>query len=48
MKFPFRPTHDPNLDTFKIEFLLMGSFGAAMVFNYEYSFSEVAPLKLLT
>jgi len=41
MKFPFRPTHDPNLDTFKIEYLLIGSFVAAMVFNYEYSFAEV-------
>jgi len=41
MKFPFRPTHDPNLDTFKIEYLLIGSFVAAMVFNYEYSFAEI-------
>ena|ERR1700738_1443838 len=48
MKFPFRPTHDPNLDTFKIEFLLIGSFVAALIFNYEFSFSEVSPLKLLT
>lgn len=42
MKGPFRPTHDPNIDTFKIEFLVLGSFVAAMVFNYEYSFSEVS------
>ena len=41
MKKPFRPTHDPNLDTFKIEYLLIGSFVAAMVFNYEYTFAEV-------
>ena len=41
MKGPFRPTHDPNIDTFKIEYLLIGSFVAAMVFNYEYSFAEV-------
>jgi len=41
MKFPFRPTHDPNLDTFKVEFLLIGSFVTSMVCNYEYSFSEI-------
>jgi ER lumen protein retaining receptor len=41
MRFPFRPTHDPNLDTFKVEFLLIGAFVASMVFNYEYSLSEV-------
>jgi ER lumen protein retaining receptor len=44
MKRPFRPTFDPNIDTFKIEFLVLGSFAAAMVFNYEYSFSEVSTL----
>jgi ER lumen protein retaining receptor len=41
MKFPFRPTHDTHIDTFKVEFLLLGSFVAAMVFNYEYSLAEV-------
>ena len=45
MKGPFRPTHDPNIDTFKTEYLLIGSFVAAMVFNYEYSFAEVFSLK---
>jgi ER lumen protein retaining receptor len=44
MKHPFRPTFDPNIDTFKIEFLVIGAFAAAMVFNYEYSFSEVSTL----
>jgi ER lumen protein retaining receptor len=51
MKRPFRPTFDPNIDTFKIEFLVIGAFAAAMVFNYEYSFSEVpapAPASLST
>ena len=43
MKRPFRPTHDPNLDTFKIEYLLIGSFVAALIFNYEFSLSEVDP-----
>jgi hypothetical protein len=41
MRGPFRPTHDPNLDTFKIEYLLIGSFVASLLFNYEFSFSEV-------
>jgi len=41
MKFPFQPTHDPNLDTFKIEYLLVGSFVASLVFNYEFSLSEI-------
>jgi hypothetical protein len=44
MKRPFRPTFDPNIDTFKTEFLLIGAFAASMVFNYEYSFSEVSTL----
>ena len=43
MKSPFRPTFDPNLDTFKVEFLVLGSFVAAMVFNYAYSLTEVLP-----
>jgi ER lumen protein retaining receptor len=47
MKFPFRPTLDPNLDTFKVEFLLIGSFVTSMVFNYEYSFSEVPCLNII-
>ena len=41
MKGPFRPTFDPNIDTFKFEFLVLGAFAASMVFNYEYSLSEV-------
>jgi ER lumen protein retaining receptor len=46
MKRPFRPTFDPNIDTFKIEFLVIGAFAASMVFNYEYSFSEVPTLTI--
>jgi len=41
MKGPFRPTHDPNLDTFKVEFLFIGAFVASLVFNYDYTFAEV-------
>jgi ER lumen protein retaining receptor len=41
MKRPFRPTHDPNIDTFKVEYLLIGSVIAALIFNYEFTFTEV-------
>lgn len=41
MKGPFRPTHDPNLDTFKIEYLLVGSAIASLLFHYDWSMSEV-------
>jgi len=41
MKGPYRPTTDFNLDTFKVEFLVLGSFVAAMVFNYAYNMPEV-------
>jgi ER lumen protein retaining receptor len=44
MKGPFRPTHDPNIDTFKIEYLLIAALLSSLLFNYEYSFSEVFPL----
>ena len=46
MKVPFRPTHDPNLDTFIVEFLILGSFAAAMVFNYAYTLLEVFLVKV--
>jgi hypothetical protein len=41
MKGPYRPTNDFNLDTFKVEFLVLGSFVGAMVFNYAYNMPEV-------
>ena len=41
MKRPFRPTHDPNIDTLKVEYLVGGSLIAALIFNYEFSLSEV-------
>ena len=33
MKGPLRPTHDPNIDTFKIEYLFIGSFVAVNAFQ---------------
>ncbi|KAL5521371.1 KDELR1 [Sanghuangporus baumii] len=41
MKFRFRPTNDPSIDTFRIEFLLGPSFLLSLLFNYKFSFIEV-------
>jgi hypothetical protein len=38
----FKPTHDPNLDTFKVQYLLAASALLAVVFPYQYSVSEVS------
>ncbi|KZZ91934.1 ER lumen protein retaining receptor [Ascosphaera apis ARSEF 7405] len=38
----YKPTHDPNIDTFKVQYLLGGSLVLAVLFPYEYSFSEIA------
>lgn len=37
----YKPTHDPNIDTFKVEYLLGGSALLAIVFPEGYTFSEV-------
>jgi ER lumen protein retaining receptor len=37
----YRPTHDPNLDTFKVQYLLGASAVLALVFPYYYTFPEV-------
>lgn len=37
----YKPTHDPGIDTFKVEYLLGGSAILAVLFPYEYTFSEV-------
>jgi len=36
-----RPTHDPSIDTFKIEYLLGPSFFLALIFNYKFEFTEI-------
>ncbi|KAK9239356.1 ER lumen protein retaining receptor-domain-containing protein [Lipomyces kononenkoae] len=41
MKVKFRPTHDPNIDTFKIEYLLSGSFIMAILFTHKYTIPEI-------
>ncbi|KAI9852049.1 MAG: endoplasmic reticulum retention protein [Thelocarpon superellum] len=37
----YKPTHDPNIDTFKVEYLLGGSFVMALLFPKEYSLYEI-------
>jgi len=41
MKFKFKATWEPSLDTFKIEYLIVPSFVLALIFNYEFSFMEI-------
>ncbi|KAK7205184.1 ER lumen protein retaining receptor [Myxozyma melibiosi] len=41
MKVKFKPTHDPNIDTFKIEYLLVGSFLMSLIFTYKYTIPEI-------
>ncbi|KAL2802899.1 ER lumen protein retaining receptor-domain-containing protein [Aspergillus granulosus] len=37
----YRPTHDPNTDTFKVQYLLASSAVLAIVFPHDYSISEI-------
>jgi ER lumen protein retaining receptor len=36
-----RPTHDPSIDTFRVEFLIAPAFFLGLLFNYSYSITEV-------
>lgn len=37
----YKPTHDPNLDTFKVQYLLAFSAFLAIAFPHDYRISEV-------
>ncbi|KAI6029396.1 hypothetical protein PISMIDRAFT_680340 [Pisolithus microcarpus 441] len=39
--YRFRPTYDPSLDTFKVEYLVGPCFVLALIFNYHFDFSEI-------
>ena len=39
----YRPTHDPNQDTFKVEYLVGGAFVVALLLPYKYTLPEVRP-----
>jgi len=41
MKIKYRPTHDPSIDTFKIEYILAPCVVLALLFNYKFTFSEI-------
>lgn len=41
MKNRFRPTHDPAIDTFKIEYLLGPSLVLSLIFNYHFTVTEI-------
>lgn len=41
MKYKYKPTHNPNIDTFKVEYLLGGAAVMSLIFNLEYSVSEI-------
>nr|ACZ59475.1 HDEL sequence binding protein [Flammulina velutipes] len=41
MHYRFRPTHDPSIDTFRVEYLLGPCFVLALIFNYKFTFTEV-------
>ncbi|KAI9465175.1 ER lumen protein retaining receptor [Lactarius psammicola] len=41
MKVRFRPTNDPSIDTFRVEYLIGPALILALLFNYSYSLTEV-------
>ncbi|KAF7798976.1 hypothetical protein EIP86_010205 [Pleurotus ostreatoroseus] len=41
MKFKFRPTQDPSIDTFRVEYLLGPAVVLSLLFNYKFSFTEI-------
>ncbi|CAH0036051.1 unnamed protein product [Clonostachys rhizophaga] len=38
----YKPTNDPNSDTFRVQYLLAGAAVLAIIFPYKYSFSEIS------
>ncbi|CDU22293.1 probable ERD2-ER lumen protein-retaining receptor [Sporisorium scitamineum] len=41
MKVKFRPTHDPAIDTIRLEYLMGPAFVLALLFHYHFDFLEV-------
>ncbi|KAJ3576554.1 hypothetical protein NP233_g341 [Leucocoprinus birnbaumii] len=41
MKDKFRPTNDPSIDTFKIEYLLGPCVLLSLIFNYKFTLTEI-------
>jgi ER lumen protein retaining receptor len=41
MTTKFKPTHDPNLDTFRVQYLLAGALVLAIIYPYKYTLAEI-------
>jgi ER lumen protein retaining receptor len=41
MTTAYKPTHDPNIDTFRVQYLLGGALLLALIYPYEYTFPEI-------
>ncbi|KAI0795140.1 ER lumen protein retaining receptor-domain-containing protein [Abortiporus biennis] len=41
MKYVYRPTHDPSIDTFKVEYLVGPCIILGLIFNYQFKLTEV-------
>ncbi|KAI0194805.1 putative HDEL sequence binding protein [Xylaria flabelliformis] len=41
MTTKYKPTHDPNLDTFRVQYLLGGAAVLAVLIPYKYTLSEI-------
>ncbi|KAG9044482.1 endoplasmic reticulum retention protein [Tulasnella sp. UAMH 9824] len=41
MRVQFRPTHDPSIDTFRVEYIVVPSVILSLIFNYEFIPSEI-------
>lgn len=37
----YKPTHDPNIDTFKVQYLFAGAAILAILFPYKWTLSEI-------
>ncbi|KAI0317409.1 ER lumen protein retaining receptor-domain-containing protein [Amylostereum chailletii] len=42
MRLRYRPTNDPSIDTFRIEYLVGPSLVLALIFNYGFKFLEIS------
>lgn len=42
MLVTYKPTHDPNQDTFKVEYLLGGAAVLGIILPQQYTFTEVS------
>ncbi|KAJ3810602.1 ER lumen protein retaining receptor-domain-containing protein [Lentinula lateritia] len=41
MKFRYRPTNDPSIDTFRLEYLIGPCVILSLIFNYQFWFTEI-------